>query len=293
MNSHGKDFKGGRFHFKDGEPSTVVPIAGDVLIYTADDRNIHSVEEVLDGERLTLTLWFTRDSAHDEDTKLISLLSQMLSKHQEADNPNSYLPSPASDSMYWFSQDELGFDLRCARVHILGYSFYTTTDGNCNTPDLSDGSSGVLSQPLRLGRGDQIFEKDFINSLHALQVAQFYYWKSEELVTSRIEADNCTRLKDQLMLTNKSGLKLDLPCHHQLAKAVLGLTSEGDSNLSFDWNDFIQAVAKWEEYSYSLHKDLLNLIPFWLSHHAMFITVPAELQKCNKLNKPMQICEGD
>lgn len=79
LNSHGKDFEGGLFHFKAGEPSSVVPVAGvsnsvllptygyrvyyrkkclmngtnsllvylqDVLMYTADSRNIHSVDEV-------------------------------------------------------------------------------------------------------------------------------------------------------------------------------------------------------------------------------------------------------
>ncbi|XP_042419740.1 uncharacterized protein LOC122008182 isoform X5 [Zingiber officinale] len=69
LNNHEKDFRGGLFHFKDGEPSSVAPIAGDVLIYTADERNIHCVDEVIDGERLTLTLWFTRDCSHDEDAK--------------------------------------------------------------------------------------------------------------------------------------------------------------------------------------------------------------------------------
>lgn len=28
LNNHGKDFKGGIFHFQDGEPSAVVPFAG-------------------------------------------------------------------------------------------------------------------------------------------------------------------------------------------------------------------------------------------------------------------------
>ncbi|RID74673.1 hypothetical protein BRARA_B01760 [Brassica rapa] len=36
-------------------------------MYTADDRNIHS-----DGERLTLAVWFSQDSSHDEDSNLVS-----------------------------------------------------------------------------------------------------------------------------------------------------------------------------------------------------------------------------
>lgn len=248
------------------------------MIYTADDRNIHSVEEVLDGERLTLTLWFTRNKAHDEDSKLISLISEMISNHEEANDPKSYLPLPASDSMYWFSRDQLGFDVRCARAHILGYSFYTTTNDKDNIPDLSDDSTGVLSKPLRLGR-DLIFEKEFINSLHALQVVQFYYWKSDELITSRTMAENCTGSTEPFLLAKKGSIELDLPCNHQLAKTVLGHIFQGNLNLSFDWSEFAHAVAKWEEYSHSLQKDLLNILPFWLSHQIMFFIGPTESQK--------------
>lgn len=28
LNSHGKDFEGGMFHFQDGDPATIVPMAG-------------------------------------------------------------------------------------------------------------------------------------------------------------------------------------------------------------------------------------------------------------------------
>ncbi|KAI4385858.1 hypothetical protein MLD38_003848 [Melastoma candidum] len=46
LNSYGIDFEGGLFHFRDGEPGTVAPSAGDVLIYTADSCNVHSVDEI-------------------------------------------------------------------------------------------------------------------------------------------------------------------------------------------------------------------------------------------------------
>ena len=45
LNNHGKDFKGGLLKFQDGEPSTVIPVAGDAVIYTADNRNVHCVDE--------------------------------------------------------------------------------------------------------------------------------------------------------------------------------------------------------------------------------------------------------
>eukprot|EP00249_Psilotum_nudum_P013060 c24129_g1_i1 orf=153-641(+) len=44
LNSYGIDFKGGLFHFQEGEPSTFAPAVGDVLVYRSED--IHCVEEV-------------------------------------------------------------------------------------------------------------------------------------------------------------------------------------------------------------------------------------------------------
>ncbi|KAJ4909787.1 Uncharacterized protein Rs2_04408 [Raphanus sativus] len=46
LSSYGKDFKGGLLRYQSGETATVVPSAADVIMYTADDRNIHSVDEV-------------------------------------------------------------------------------------------------------------------------------------------------------------------------------------------------------------------------------------------------------
>ncbi|XP_021293551.1 uncharacterized protein LOC110423608 isoform X4 [Herrania umbratica] len=45
LNSYQKDFKGGLFHFQDGEPKTIAPLARDAVMYTADSRNTHSVDE--------------------------------------------------------------------------------------------------------------------------------------------------------------------------------------------------------------------------------------------------------
>lgn len=41
-----------------------------LLVYTADDSNVHSVKEVTGGERSTLTMWFTLDPEHQEDRKV-------------------------------------------------------------------------------------------------------------------------------------------------------------------------------------------------------------------------------
>jgi hypothetical protein len=67
----GHDFEGGTFCFQSGaEPLQVQPSAGMLLIYTADDSNVHSVQEVTAGERSTLTMWFTLDPEHQEDKKV-------------------------------------------------------------------------------------------------------------------------------------------------------------------------------------------------------------------------------
>ncbi|KAI5385368.1 hypothetical protein KIW84_072099 [Lathyrus oleraceus] len=199
LNTYGKDFNGGLFHFQDGEPATIIPAAGDVVMYTADDRNIHSVDELLiysthhffhlstsiksyhfnlsdmklslgqitDGERLTLALWFSRDGSSDEDTKLVSLLSQHLLYKNIA---SSLLPLPASSNMYWFSQDQasndqFGFNICWARLHILGYDIYFSQDTSCDS-DVSE----LMLKPVHLVRGAELLDQEFANILHVLQV---------------------------------------------------------------------------------------------------------------------------
>eukprot|EP00878_Enallax_costatus_P047130 GHUV01057534.1.p1 GENE.GHUV01057534.1~~GHUV01057534.1.p1 ORF type:complete len:186 (+),score=50.88 GHUV01057534.1:180-737(+) len=71
LNTQGQDFTGGTFSFQSGPPPLhILPAAGTLLVYTADDRNVHRVEEVTAGERLTLTMWFTLDEAFQEDKKV-------------------------------------------------------------------------------------------------------------------------------------------------------------------------------------------------------------------------------
>ncbi|WOL14192.1 hypothetical protein Cni_G22972 [Canna indica] len=269
LNSHKKDFKGGLFHFKDGEPSSIAPAAGDVVIYTADERNIHCVDEVMDGERLTLTLWFTRDSAHDEDAKLMNLLPQRL-QH----GPNSFLPFPASSSMYWFSQDESGFDVRCARVRRLGYDFCSLED-NSSEHDSSCDPSELLDGRLCLGRGDEVLDKEFVNSLHALQVVQFCYWKASELATAKeVHYERSARLS---ILKRTSNSENSVPCNYRLAAEVLGGISDDDIELPFSWDDLILGNARWEEYMSKLSENLSILIPHWLSNQTLSFVNPADL----------------
>ncbi|XP_020104830.1 uncharacterized protein LOC109721542 isoform X5 [Ananas comosus] len=282
LNNHGKDFKGGIFHFQDGEPSAVVPFAGDVVIYTADRRNVHCVDEVIEGERLTLTLWFTRDSAHDEDAKLLSLLSHQPSSNNNFNNPNCFLPSPASNNMYWFSNEKSGFDIRCARVQFLGYSFLTTSDLKDSSSDQSIEPFEQLNNPLTLARGDEVFDMKFINSLHALQVLQFYYWKASELAAARSEAiENSESPQLSFRFRTSTDMEICLPCDRELAENTLGCSCYEEAKVFTDSNDLSLAVVAWENYSCKLRRDLLSLMPHWLPNQSIFFADPSELRMYN------------
>lgn len=73
LNSLGDGFTGGEFEFKtEAGAETVIPQRGRLIMYTADERNVHRVAPVMGGraERCTLVLWFTRDVAFQEDPKV-------------------------------------------------------------------------------------------------------------------------------------------------------------------------------------------------------------------------------
>ncbi|KAF9625328.1 hypothetical protein IFM89_021698 [Coptis chinensis] len=277
LNSHAKDFEGGLFHFQDGEPETIVPMIGDVLMYTADSRNIHSVDEITDGERITLTLWFTRESSYDEDAKLISLFSQRLSSGLDED-PVSYLPFPASSNMYWFSSEQApschsGFDIRWARIHILGYNFCFFDDEISNlTSDSSYDLSELLMKPLWLAREGETFTKEFVNSLHALQVVQFYSWKGFELHAVSIRANNVNVSQLVRSHTKKCNrLKSMTLGDHELAEVVFHSVSCNEYiHSSFDWDDFNVAVVAWEDYTHQLRRELLAGLPYWRDRQSIF-----------------------
>lgn len=61
---------GGAFLCEDGSGSrSLAPRAGTLLLYRSTLR--HAVEEVTWGRRHTLSMWLTRDGAHDEDAALL------------------------------------------------------------------------------------------------------------------------------------------------------------------------------------------------------------------------------
>ncbi|CBI26784.3 unnamed protein product, partial [Vitis vinifera] len=246
LNSYGNDFKGGLFHFQDGDPTTIEPLAGDVVMYTADCRNIHSVDEITDGERLTLTLWFSRDCSHDEDAKLVCLLSQSQ-LHR--------------------------FDICWARMHILGYDLFSPQDKSCfSALDSSCDFSERLMEQLQLARGDELFDLEFVNILHVLQVVQFYSWKASKLQTSKVEreTENLVVKLSESQREKINNLRTTFLNDQQLAETVLG-TSCGESRQhSFQWVSFSAAVGAWEDYTRELRKELVLSLPYWRTHQAIF-----------------------
>ncbi|XP_021641297.2 uncharacterized protein LOC110636073 isoform X2 [Hevea brasiliensis] len=247
LNTYAKDFKGGLFHFQDGEPTTLVPKAGDVAIYTADSSNVHSVDEITEGERLTLTLWFSRDSTHDEDAKLISLLSENLLCSSN-NVPGSKLPMLASSNMYWFSPEPVsnqqsGFNICCARIHLLGFDIYSSQEKSCFSDIM------ILMEPVKLARADELFEHEFANILHLLQVIQL----------SQSQKENIIALKSFVLRD------------HQLVEMVFSCVSNRQKcQDSFDWAKFSAAISAWEDYTHKLHEELLLSLPYWRTERIIY-----------------------
>ncbi|XP_024193062.1 uncharacterized protein LOC112196826 isoform X2 [Rosa chinensis] len=247
LNNYGDDFKGGLFHFQDGDLTTIVPSSG-----------------ITDGERLTMALWFSRDAAHDEDAKLISLLSQTPLRDN---GPELWLPLPASSNMYWFSpeqassHDQLGFDICCARLHVLGYDVVYSED-KISCSNISE----LQMEKLRLARGDELFDYEFVNILHALQVVQFYRWKASDLKSSKVEDSNKVVLLLQSQREKSLCLKSLFLKDPHLAESVFSAESAKHSN----WDHFTVAVAMWEDYAHRLHKELVMCLPHWKTHQSIF-----------------------
>ncbi|OWM76692.1 hypothetical protein CDL15_Pgr009257 [Punica granatum] len=231
LNTHGRSFSGGLFHFQDGEPKTVVPSAGDLLMYTADSRNIHAVDEVTGGERLTLTLWFSRNSTHDEDVKLISRLSQICST---AGSRFSIYSSHAENDL---SEpcDLLLKPLQLTRGdELFSYEFSNILHALQVVQYYFSKSSGLPSPKSELGPG---------------KIAKLSHPQRE-------------RVDD---------LKHFLVKDHKLPWEIFDFTShEGAGLLDFNWAYFSAAVSAWEDYTSEKHKELLLSMPQWKSHQSMF-----------------------
>ncbi|XP_047332326.1 uncharacterized protein LOC124935927 isoform X2 [Impatiens glandulifera] len=270
LNNHGEDFNGGLFHFKDSEPETLIPMAGDLVAYTADSRNIHSVDEITDGERLTLTLWFTRDNSHDEDAKLISFLTQ---NHLTCSLHPSFLPSPASSKMYWFPPDESsgyqskGFDIRFARLHTLGFGLFCHMgQRNISESDPSDDFMERLNDPLMITRENNMFDKEFLNISHILQASNL---QGEE---KNVENPNVLVVPlSQLQIDKVNMLKHTFLKDEELAKALFSFKFIANwQQFPLGSAQFGAAVDEWELYCIKLCKELSTSLSHWRRHGSIF-----------------------
>lgn len=284
LNSYDADFKGGIFHFKDGEPADVLPMAGDVIMYTADDRNIHSVDEITEGERITLTLWFSRDTSYDEDPKLISSLSPPLLDVANS-KLHSYIPVPGSINMYWFPPDEAssflsGFDIRCGRLHVLGFEIYPFQEiSHLSALDSSYNLLELLSGPLLLARESKTFETKFLNIMHALQMVQFYLWKLFNLTTKVEGATPNVTTTSQTQQTEITRLKSVFLKDLQLAECFFGHSRPiKNMEYEFDWVAFSAAVVEWECYVLKLQKELILHLPHWKTNQSIFCVPLGDLE---------------
>ncbi|GER50052.1 2-oxoglutarate (2OG) and Fe(II)-dependent oxygenase superfamily protein [Striga asiatica] len=277
LNSYQVDFDGGLFHFQDGEPSTIAPMAGDVIIYSADNRNIHCVSEkkfqqILKGERTTLTLWFSRDACHDEDAKLLMSLS-----HCSLSNPissiSSCFPTLASNNMYWFPPEEAskfqsGFDICTARLNVLGFDIFSSCE---EEEDSCYSMLESLKMPLYLTCGDKSTAWEFVNILHALQVVQFYHWKGAEFQLAPNGSSSCPNLVsrplseiDRLKMKRvKSVLIKDAQLSHML---FVGNKESLQVKKSFDGFVFSALVCEWESYTLRLREELARSLSYWATY---------------------------
>ncbi|XP_042016599.1 uncharacterized protein LOC121764645 isoform X1 [Salvia splendens] len=279
LNSYEVDFLGGLFHFQDGEPSTIAPMAGDVVIYTADERNIHSVSEISEGERITLALWFSRDASHDEDANLLKSLSN-FSPSSPVGSIASCFPVLASTNMYWFPPEEAsrfqrGFNICSARLCTLGFDvcFSDESDKECQftTRDSCSINLKVLEEPLYLTCGDALLTREFVNILHALQVVQFYYWKASEFDTDE-STDTVYVPLSELQQQKITRLRAVLVKDLQLAETLIGrIDSQKPLEERFR-SRFSDVVCKWEAYTSKLHNELVMSLPYWVANHFIFCT---------------------
>ncbi|KAL3379075.1 hypothetical protein AABB24_000012 [Solanum stoloniferum] len=286
LNSYDADFKGGIFHFKDGEPADIVPMAGDVIMYTADDRNIHSVDEITEGERITLTLWFSRDASYDEDPKLISSLSPDLLGVADS-KLHSYIPMPGSINMYWFPPDEAssflsGFDIRCGRLHVLGFDIYPCQE-IYHLSAIIDSSYNLLellSGPLLIARESKMFEPQFLNIMHALQMVQFYLWKFSNLKTKVEGTSPNITPTSQTQKAEIDRLKSVFLKDLQLVERFFDHSKPmKDMEYEFDWDNFSAAVLEWECYVVKLQKELVLHLPHWKTNESIFcVTLGGDLE---------------
>lgn len=180
--------------------------------------------------------------------------------------------------MYWFPPDEAlkfrsGFDIRCARLHMLGLDLYSSYKKI--SPPTVDSSHNLLESlmgSLQIARGVELFDREFVNVMHVLQVVQFYCWKWSTLKATEVKQVSqnikpLSQVQQEDIKCLKSVVLQDLQQAETFSK---DLNCGKKVQYLFDWGSFSAAVVQWEAYSCNLHKEMVMSIPLWRKHGSIF-----------------------
>ncbi|KAG6554343.1 hypothetical protein Mapa_004259 [Marchantia paleacea] len=264
---------------------------------------MHCVDEITDGERCTLALWFTLNKTHDEDEKLIQQLSALSSdfcgvmsdQNLEQGGITLGLPVSASSLMYNLNgsvqQDELPDeksqvaeelpvnDLRLGRMARLGFScrFSSTYSG-----DEQDRPVGVLYRHKEV-------PCTFSNMMHALQVIQFHQFRrsimklkpstgaEETLAFSKIydatrheslgkesSAPENTYGGTQARRTSEAHSDAEIDVGSRCSLSVeTGRERQCIETEIFEVHDFMESWKEWKAYSSNLWDQVCKFLPLW------------------------------
>lgn len=172
----GKDFAGGDFVFRDSLPETdlmrVVPQKGGLLLFTSGIENIHRVEEVTNGTRYALNMFFTRNPDACEDQKHLNFIPLDYTL-------NFQLPN-GEDS-----------ELSCNEVEIAQIQQLKENQiENPNSKHLKENLKNLniefvsgftfYSEPLMIKIDEEVIPQVFDNIMDALHFGSFYKWQSKQ-----------------------------------------------------------------------------------------------------------------
>ncbi|KAG0623529.1 hypothetical protein M758_3G181000 [Ceratodon purpureus] len=297
LNTYEQDFHGGLFHFQDGQPATVVPALGTVLIYSADATNIHSVDEVVDGERVTMALWFTRDQAHDEDKKLIDqLMNAMPLLRKEKDDSSDSLmndlcgenygiaPQPSQEKEESEGNADKDFTMtpmqfQSAPGDAILRDYFVPAPASTNMYWVTK-SETVSSAPRNVGC-ETAYETITPNS------NQEYDVRVKRLATLGFHCD----YEPDSMLEKPLKLKYHHQCiAYEFANILHALqvvqfhewrTCNSSSMCNKNQHEVMDIertmVKPWEEYMRALSKDLLQMLPAWQNTGSIFTRQEEEM----------------
>ena len=104
-------------------------------------------------------------------------------------------------------------------------------------------------------------------------MVQFYYWKRPELAKRRkhTTVGSETVRYPTIQVQPSSGTELPLPCNHGLAQTIFGSYNNTELKFALEWDDFMLAVATWENYSEELKRKLSTFLPYWLSSETISV----------------------